>query len=916
MSKTIENVKNQWGRFKAFSKLLSEILQAQGTRPALALVFQRISEKLDRRPPEILAETPDIIDLFNEYYQQWRAWHCPRKSDLEMMAATVPVIKHKPLITVVMSTFNNPEYYLRSALESVKNQLYPEWELCIADDASTATNVKEILAAYAASDPRIKVVLRPIQENICAAANSALEIATGEFVTFLESDAQLTPDALYQIAIAVNQHPQIDVLYSDEDKIDEDDNLREPCFKPDWSGNRSFLFWMYGRHFCIYRRSLIEKIGGFRRGFEGSQDYDLLLRIAAQTDQILHLPQILYHRRINLASQPPKTPVPAYIYEGTKNALAQAVQSMGNRALLTPDLLVTVGYYQIDNQEYGHEKYQAWLMKYGARPSDLQQMKETVEALTLTPTISVIMPVYNPPETFLKEAIESVINQVYPYWELCIADDCSTQGYIKPILEHYAAKDARIKVVFRQENGHISAASNSAIAIATGEFIALLDHDDLLTPDALYQVVLTINQHPDADMIYSDEGKIDENNQLKGPYFKPEWSPDSFLSRMYTCHLGVYRRSLIEKIGGFRVGYEGSQDYDLVLRFTEQTDKIYHIPKILYHWRIHLASAASSAEAKPYAYEAAKKALTDAIHRRGEPGIVTDVPIYLGHYIIRYQITEYKLVSIIIPTRNMGETLDQCLTSIFTQNTYPNYEVIVIDNGSTEEKLAEVIAQWQEKEPTRFKCYPLDIPFNFSAINNYAVKQAQGDYLLFLNNDTEVITPDWIEAMVEQAQRSSIGAVGGLLLYPDDTIQHAGIILGLGGIGSHSHKHFPRTTPGSFGHVISIGNVSAVTGACLMCRRELFEMVGGFDEELSVAYNDVDLCLKMVAKGYRNVYLPHAVLYHHESKSRGYEDTPEKQARWQKEAQLLYSRWQKFIDNDPCYSPHLTRDREDYTIRE
>jgi GT2 family glycosyltransferase len=264
----------------------------------------------------------------------------------------------------------------------------------------------------------------------------------------------------------------------------------------------------------------------------------------------------------------------------------------------------------------------------------------------------------------------------------------------------------------------------------------------------------------------------------------------------------------------------------------------------------------------------------------------------------------------------MGETLDQCLTSIFSKTTYPNYEVIVIDNGSTEEKLAEVIAQWQEKEPKKFKCYPLDIPFNFSAINNYAVNQAQGDYLLFLNNDTQVITPDWIEAMVEQAQRSSIGAVGGLLLYPDDTIQHAGIILGLGGIGSHSHKHFPRTTPGFFGHVISIGNVSAVTGACLMCRRELFEMVGGFDQELSVAYNDVDLCLKMVAKGYRNVYLPHVVLYHYESKSRGYEDTPEKQSRWQKEAQLLYSRWQKFIDNDPCYSPNLTRDREDYTIRE
>lgn len=919
----IVKVTNQFSRFQAFSKLFSEIFQEQGSRKALALIFQRISDKLDPPPPEIVEEIPEIveeprypIDILNEYYYQWREWHSPRQSDLEQMAATVPFIKHRPTISVLMSTFNNPEYYLKSAIESVKNQVYPDWELCIADDGSTEPHIKQILADYAAADSRIQVVFRPTQENICAASNSALELATGEFVTVLESDAILTPDALYQVAIAINGNPQVDLLYSDEDKIDEDDNLREPCFKPDWSGNGSFLFWMYGGYLCAYRRSLLETVGGFRLGFEGSQDYDLLLRTTAQTDRIIHLAKILYHRRINLASQPPQPEMPAYLYYSTKNALEQAIQSVGDRGLFTEDVAGTVGHYQLDNREYGHEKYQAWLQKSGTRPSDLRQMKKTVAGLKLTPLISLVMPVFNPPEKFFKAAIASIINQVYPYWELCIADDCSTEPYVKQVLQEYAAIDARIKVVFRTENGHISRASNSALEIAHGEFVSLLDHDDVLTPDALYQVALMINQHPDADLIYSDEDKIDEADKLKGPYFKPEWCPDSFLSRMYVGHLGTYRRSLIEKIGGFRVGFEGSQDYDLVLRFTEQTDKIYHIPKILYHWRIHLASAASSSDAKPYAYEAAKKALTEALHRRGEPGTVTDVPNYLGHYIIRYQITDYKLVSIIIPTRNLGEMLDRCLDSIFTKTTYPNYEVIVIDNGSDEEKLAEVIAKWQEKEPTRFKSYPWDIPFNFSKLNNYAVTQAQGDYLLFLNNDTEVIKPDWISAMVEQAQRSSIGAVGGLLLYPDDTIQHAGVILGLGGIGSHSHKHFPSNTPGSFGAVISMNNVSAVTGACLMCRREVFEMVGGFDEELSVAYNDLDLCLKMVAKGYRNIYLPHVVLYHHESKSRGYEDNAEKQARWQQEAQLLYSRWQKFIDNDPCYSPHLTRDREDYTIRE
>lgn len=559
--------------------------------------------------------------------------------------------------------------------------------------------------------------------------------------------------------------------------------------------------------------------------------------------------------------------------------------------------------------------YHQWLSQNLPREADLKKLAETVEIFPYKPVISVIMPVYNTPARYLIEALESVRNQIYPYWELCIADDASTEPHVKEILKDYAAKDARIKVVFRKENGHISRASNSAIEIATGEFISLLDHDDLLTPDALYEVALLLNRHPEADMIYSDEDKIEEDNNLTAPFFKPDWCPDSFLSRMYSGHLGTYRRAIASEIGGFRVGYEGSQDYDFVLRFTEKTDKIFHIPKILYHWRIHPVSAASGTQAKPYAYEAAKKALTEALERRGEKGVVTDVPIYWGHYVIRYEIKEYKKVSIIIPTRDLSDILNACLESIFTKSQYPNYEVILIDNGSKEEATKQVIADWKAKEPDRFHCYPLDIPFNYSKINNYAVSKAQGDYLLFLNNDTEVITPDWIEGMVEQAQRAGIGAVGALLLYPDNTIQHAGVILGLGGIAAHSHQYLPSTSPGYFGHVISISNVSAVTAACLMCRREVFESVGGFDEELAWAYNDVDFCLKILAKGYRNIYLPHVVLYHHESKSRGYEDTPEKLERLAKEAALVKSRWQKLIDNDPCYNPNLTRSRADYSLR-
>ncbi|WP_293336571.1 tetratricopeptide repeat protein [Microcoleus sp. CAWBG58] len=600
-----------------------------------------------------------------------------------------------------------------------------------------------------------------------------------------------------------------------------------------------------------------------------------------------------------------------------QNKLSEALEAYQTASKLDPKLF-GLDYQNLrDSLFLGQDPaYTKWRAKHSPRESDLRKMAETLEIFSYKPLISIVMPAYNTPENYLREALDSVLNQIYPYWELCIADDLSTAPHVKRILQEYAAKDSRIKVVYRTKNGHISHCSNSALELATGEFISLLDHDDTLPPEALYEVVLLLNRHPEADMIYSDEDKIYEDKELINPFFKAEWSPDSFLSRMYTCHLGTYRKNLIDEIGGFRPGFEGAQDYDLVLRFTEKTDKIFHIPKILYHWRMHAGSAAGGVDAKPYAYDAGQKALQEAIERRGEPGKIEGVPYFLGHFIARYTIADYKRVSIIIPTRDLGDVLDNCLESIFSKSVYPNYEVIVIDNGSQEKHTAEILTKWTAKESARFKSYRLDIPFNFSKINNYAASKAEGDYLLFLNNDTEVITPDWIDGMVEQAQRSSIGAVGNLLIYSDNKIQHAGVVMGLGGgVAGHSYYHMPRSIPGYFGNVVGMNNVSAVTAACLMCRREVFESIGGFDEELTVAYNDVDLCLKMLEKGYRNIYLPHVVLYHHESKSRGYEDSPEKKARLNKESKLIESRWQKYIDNDPYYSPHLTRACQDSGIR-
>ncbi len=546
--------------------------------------------------------------------------------------------------------------------------------------------------------------------------------------------------------------------------------------------------------------------------------------------------------------------------------------------------------------------YQLWLKANLPNSEKLNKMSENLDTFRYQPLISIILPEKKASPEF-KETVKSVLNQIYPNWELC---------FIANELPENIEAENRIKLVLKSEKGDIATDLNSALALAKGDFVTRLNPDDILTPDALYEMVLFLNKHPEADMVYSDEDKLTTEGKLTEPYFKPNWCPDSFLSRMYTGHLCIYRRELLQKLNGFRVGYEGSYEYDLILRLSEASKKIFHIPRVLYH-SINSENAVEINQ--EISQETARKALTEALARRGEIGTVYSVPNHPGFYRVRYQISEKKLVSIIIPTRNLGDILDRCLESIFTKTTYPNYEVIVIDNGSNEPETASIIEAWKNQQPQRFKCYELNIPFNFSKLNNFAVEKAEGDYLLFLNNDTEVKTPDWLEAMVEQKKKKKIGAVGALLLYPDNTIQHAGVVLGIRSIADHSHRGFSPTDAGYNGQIISVNNYSAVTAACLMCRREVFEQIGGFDEELAVAFNDVDLCLKMLYKGYRNIYVPHAVLYHHESKSRGVENTGEKQLRFQKEIQNMKQRWKHLIDEDPCYNPHLTRQQEDFSLR-
>jgi glycosyltransferase involved in cell wall biosynthesis len=556
------------------------------------------------------------------------------------------------------------------------------------------------------------------------------------------------------------------------------------------------------------------------------------------------------------------------------------------------------------NVPYSHDfSYYKWLVKHHVRRADLDKRLEAIKTFSYKPVISIIVPVYNTPETFLREMIESVLDQVYPYWELCICDDASPQPQVQTILQEYAAKDSRIKVVRHEQNQHISHTSNSAIALATGEFISLLDHDDILTPDALCEIVLLLNCHPEADFIYSDEDKLFEDHTLGSPYFKPDWSPDSLLARMYTCHFSTYRRTLIEKLGGFRAGFEGSQDYDLVLRVTEQTDHIFHIPKMLYHWRIHSGSTATYINAKPYTLDASRRAITEALQRRGEEAAILDVIELPTFYSIRYKIRQAELVSVILPLQNSEENLSRCLQSIFSKSQYLNYEVVVVGEKLKISRSA-AIKQWAEKEPQRFTVVESHTT-NTSKQINEAVTQGKGSYLLLLSDCAEIITPDWIDSLLAQAQRQSIGAVSGLILNPDNTVASAGLILSSEGGICNSHHGYPADSPGYLGYLRSINNYAAVSSVCLMCSRNIYLEVGGLDEILDSPYSDADLCLKMIKAGYRNLCLPHVSLYNHKTgEKNGFHSHPKQ----------FQTRWQELIEDDPYYSPHFSSN-ESYQIK-
>jgi O-antigen biosynthesis protein len=561
--------------------------------------------------------------------------------------------------------------------------------------------------------------------------------------------------------------------------------------------------------------------------------------------------------------------------------------------------------------DYGQNEHET---NYMLKPYSHDEVAKILNSFVLSPKISIITPVYNVLPEYLNACIESVISQCYANWELCLYDDCSTNEATIQCLKSWEGKDPRIKITFGKENKHISLASNEAIKMATGEFIGLLDDDDELVPAALLEVVTSINDNPDVDLIYSDEDFISLKGNYNNPHFKSDFNRSLLLSYNYINHFAIIRSEIGNKLGWFREGYEGAQDYDLFLRIIEKSRKIVHISKILYHWRQSATSTSLNFEGKLYANEAARKALNDYACRSGIKMELLD-GVTIGSYRFKREVITTEKVSIIIPFKDQVHFLKNCIESAIAKTHYKNFEILLVSNNSVEEKTFRYLNSVKEID-SRIRILEYNHPFNYSAINNWAVQQSDGAYVLLLNNDTKVISDGWLEAMLEHIQQESVGIVGAKLLYDDNTIQHAGVIIGLGGVAGHSHRFCSDISFGYFARPSVVQELSAVTGACLLTKRSLWSRVGGLDEKhFKIAYNDIDYCLKIRRLGLDVVYTPYAKLYHYESKSRGPEDTPEKQKRYLSECNMMIERWGTNLISDPFYNVNLTLSAENFGLR-
>lgn len=557
--------------------------------------------------------------------------------------------------------------------------------------------------------------------------------------------------------------------------------------------------------------------------------------------------------------------------------------------------------------------YGPWYEQYIPNREELERQRK--KKWSCSPKISIVVPAYRTPETFLRQMIDSLEGQTYENWELCIANASPEDASMEFVLREYEQKDSRIKWKKLRENKGIAENTNEAFSMASGDFIGLLDHDDLLAPNALYEIAKALEREPEIDVLYTDEDKVrgDEVLEHFQPHFKPDFNLDLLRSNNYICHFFVVKKTLLEAVGGFKKEFDGAQDYDFIFRCTENAEKIHHIPEILYHWRTHQSSTADNPESKLYAFEAGKRAIEANLRRSGLNGVVSHTKDY-GFYRVKYPVQGNPLVSVIIPNKDAKEDLEKCVNAVLSKSIYQNIEILIVENNSTTEEIFEYYKNLAQNPKIRLLRWKKE--FNYSAINNYAAARARGEYVLFLNNDTEVITPDWIEEMLGFCQRPGTGIVGAKLYFGNHTIQHAGTVIGIGGIAGHMFVDMPKERSGYMHKASIIQDLSAVTAACMMVKKQVFEELGGFEEKLTVAFNDVDFCLRVRKMGQLVVFDPYVELYHYESKSRGTEDSKEKVRRFQSEIEFMRCRWEKLLkEGDPYYNKNLSLTKWNYSLR-
>ncbi len=880
----------------------------------------------------------------------------------------------KSSVSLIVPSYNYGRF-AAEAIESALAQTVPPKEILFIDDCSSDNSV-EVAGRYR---DRIRIVRNEKNMGIVDNFNKAVSLTSGDYICFLGADNRFRSDYVEQCQRLLDVRPDVGVVYTNVVFFGpRAEVMAVKLGIPPVPYTTNIFLWrlpefdertrqLLETGSCIhgssmYRRSAFEQVGGYQK--DGPQeDHNLFRRMVRAGWNAALCPELLLEYRQHSRDQADTKVNEALEVVhlrrenrrliDERNALAMRLESIEGSlgwfigkpvervfsqlfprrgAVRSGTIRIAraarrirrdgvIAFLHRVNDEYGfgkggaHREYMSWIRKAEPSTRELNILRHEAKALSYRPKISIITPVYNPNPYDLTQCLRSVVDQVYGNWEWCLVDGGSDRPHVSKILADFANRDGRIICDRLSKNLGIVGNSNEALKRATGDYVAFLDHDDMLAPFALYEVVKLLNSEPNTDFIYSDEDKMpSSSNKRFAPFFKPEWSPDTFRSYNYLCHFAVVRRSIIEHIGGFREGFDGSQDYDLILRITEVTQKIRRIPKVLYHWRASSSSVASDMTIKPYAYPAAKRALTEHLKKRGSTAEVLD-GFALGAYRVRYSVPPFRRVAIIIPTKDQAEILRCCVSSVLSKTNHQPLEVVVVDNQSEDEGAKEVLEAIGQ-DP-RIKVIRYDHPFNFSAINNFAVQSVEAEYIVFLNNDTEIINPGWLSAMLEFAQRQDVGAVGAKLYYPDDTVQHGGVVIGLGGVAGHAFRGFPRASQGYMGRLKIAHNVSAVTAACMMLRRAVFEEVGGFDERLSHAFNDVDLCLRVREKGYLNVFTPYAEVYHHESASRGYDlATPERTARFVKEVEFMKTRWKHVLDaGDPYYNPNLTLEKPDFSLK-